>query len=262
MINWVIRMFSNRFSDYRALIILLICNCFSTLSFAAEGGLRLAQTRVVFDAANPNAKIAIKNSSSQVYLIKADVINTPEGNAQQPAPPFIVTPPMFRLEKESQNTLLIVRNGTSELPTDRESVFYLSLLAIPATTKANASEGEMTSAQVSVGIRNVIKLFYRPKGLPMNIETASSKLTFHYQNQQITVNNPTPYYITLAQLSVDQHPVDVRELGSMIAPFSTNTYPMKAHGTHAQWRVITDYGDMSTAYQGNIQSGGVYNAQN
>ncbi len=261
MIKWVIRMFSTRLSDYRALILVLICSCFSSLSFATEGGLRLAQTRVVFDAANPNAKLAIKNSSPQVYLIKADVINTPEGNAHQPAPPFIATPPMFRLEKESQNTLLIVRNGTAELPVDRESVFYLSLLAIPSTTKVNAPEGDMTSAQVSVGIRNVIKLFYRPKGLPMNIETASSKLTFHYQNQQITVSNPTPYYITLAQLSVDQHPVDVRERGPMIAPFSTQTYPMTAHGTHVEWRVITDYGDMSTAYQGSIQSGAIRDEQ-
>ncbi len=262
MINWIIRMFSNRFSDYRALIILLICGCFSTLSFAAEGGLRLAQTRVVFDAANPNAKIAIKNSSSQVYLIKADVMNTPDGNAQRLAPPFIVTPPMFRLEKESQNTLLIVRNGTAELPVDRESVFYLSLLAIPATTKANAPEGEMTSAQVSVGIRNVIKLFYRPKGLPMSTEVASSQLTFRHQGQQLTVSNPTPYYITLAQLSVNQHPIDVRELEPMIAPFSTQTYPMKENATHAEWKVITDYGDMSAAYQGNIQSGDVSNGKN
>ncbi|UBX50474.1 molecular chaperone [Providencia alcalifaciens] len=254
-------MFSNRFSDYRALIILLICSSFSALSFAAEGGLRLAQTRVVFDAANPNAKIAIKNSSSQVYLIKADVINTPEGNANKPAPPFIATPPMFRLEKESQNTLLIVRNGTTALPTDRESVFYLSLLAIPATTKANTPEGEMTSAQVSVGIRNVIKLFYRPKGLTMSVATASSQLAFHHQGEHITVSNPTPYYITLAQLSVDQHPVDVRELGPMIAPFSTQVYPVKGSATRAEWKVITDYGDMSTTYQGNIQSGAISDEQ-
>ncbi|MTC46106.1 fimbria/pilus periplasmic chaperone [Providencia sp. wls1922] len=261
MTNWVIRMFLNRFFDYRALIILLICSSFSTLSFAAEGGLRLAQTRVVFDAANPNTKLAIKNSSPQVYLIKADVLNTPEGNAHKPAPPFIVTPPMSRLEKESQNTLLIVRNGTAELPTDRESVFYLSLLAIPSTTKANAPEGEMTSAQVSVGIRNVIKLFYRPKGLPMSVETASSQLTFRQQGQQLEVSNPTPYYITLAQLSVDQHPIDVRELDPMIAPFSTQIYPVKGGATRAEWRVITDYGDMSPAYQGKVQSGDIRDEQ-
>ncbi|TCT27584.1 pili/flagellar assembly PapD-like chaperone, partial [Providencia alcalifaciens] len=144
-----------------------------------------------------------------------------------------------------------------ELPTDRESVFYLSLLAIPSTTKASAPEGEMTSAQVSVGIRNVIKLFYRPKGLPMSVETASSQLVFRQQDQQLEVRNPTPYYITLAQLSVDQHPIDVRELGPMIAPFATHTYPVKGGATHAEWRVITDYGDMSTAYQGKIQSGDI-----
>lgn len=250
-------MFFNHFSYCRTLIILLICGSFSALSFATEGGLRLAQTRVVFDAANPNAKIAIKNSGQQVYLIKADVINTPDGNAQKPAPPFIATPPMFRLEKESQNTLLIVRNGTAELPADRESVFYLSLLAIPSTAKADVSGSGMTSAQVSVGIRNVIKLFYRPKGLHMNAEAASGQLTFRRQGQQVTVSNPTPYYITLAQLSVNQHPVDVREQGPMIAPFSAHIYQVKGNATHAEWRAITDYGDMSTAYQGEIRAGDV-----
>nr|WP_282551860.1 fimbria/pilus periplasmic chaperone [Providencia rustigianii] len=159
-------MFSNRFSDYRALIILLICSNFSALSFAAEGGLRLAQTRVIFDAANPNAKIAIKNSSPQVYLIKADVINTPEGNAHKPAPPFIATPPMFRLEKESQNTLLIVRNGTAELPTDRESVFYLSLLAIPATTKANAPKARWLALKFLWGSATLSNYFIARKGYP------------------------------------------------------------------------------------------------
>lgn len=261
MTNWVISMFSNRFSYSHTLIIVLIWGVFSALASATEGGLRLAQTRVVFDAANPNARIAIKNSSPQVYLIKADVLNTPEGNAQKPAPPFIATPPMSRLEKDSQNTLLIVRNGTAELPTDRESVFYLSLLAIPSITKANAPEGEMTSAQVSVGIRNVIKLFYRPKGLPMSVETASSQLTFRQQGQQLEVRNPTPYYITLAQLSVDQHPIDVRELDPMIAPFSTQIYPVKGGATRAEWRVITDYGDMSPAYQGKVQSGDIRDEQ-
>lgn len=261
MTSWVISMFSTRFSYYHTLIILLICGGFSVLASATEGGLRLAQTRLVFDAGNVNTKIAIKNSSPQVYLIKADVMNTPDGNVQRPAPPFIVTPPISRLEKESQNTLLIVRNGTAELPTDRESVFYLSLLAIPSTTKVNAPEGEMTSAQVAVGIRNVIKLFYRPKGLPINVETASSQLTFRHQGQQLEVRNPTPYYITLAQLSVNQHPIDVRELGPMIAPFSTQTYPVKGNATHAEWRVITDYGDMSTVYQRTIQSGAISDEQ-
>lgn len=89
----------------------------------------------------------------------------------------------------------------------------------------------------------------------MSAEAASGQLTFRRQGQQLTVNNPTPYYITLAQLRVNQHPIDVREQDPMIAPFSTRIYPVKGSVTHAEWRVITDYGDMSTAYQGNILSG-------
>ena len=95
----------------------------------------------------------------------------------------------------------------------------------------------------------------------MSVATASSQLTFRQQGQQLKVSNPTPYYITLAQLSVDQHPVDVRELGPMIAPFSIHTYPVKSGAAQAEWRVITDYGDMSTAYQGTIQSGAIRDEQ-
>ena len=251
-------MLMNHFSYYRSLVLLFVGVTFSVIAPAAEteGGLRLTQTRIVFDATMKNAKVTLKNSSQQVYLIKADVMNTPEGNGQDTAPPFIVTPPMSRLEKESQNTLLIVGNGTKTLPTDHESVFYLSFLAIPATTKTDAPASDMTSAQVSVGIRNIIKLFYRPTGLPISVETASGKLTFRQIDRQIEVSNPTPYYLTLAQLSVDKHPVDIREHNPMIAPFSTQTYPIQNAVTQAEWSVITDFGDMSPAHQAPISHGG------
>nr|MDQ6119426.1 fimbria/pilus periplasmic chaperone [Klebsiella pneumoniae subsp. pneumoniae] len=63
-------------------------------------------------------------------MIKADVFATPDGRNTQTDPksavPFMVTPPLFRLEPNSQNSVLIVRNGAAQLPADRESVFYLS----------------------------------------------------------------------------------------------------------------------------------------
>ncbi|MCS3433173.1 molecular chaperone [Klebsiella sp. BIGb0407] len=221
----------------------------------AKGGLRLAQTRVVFDAQQSNAKAIIINNSPQVYLVKASVMNTPDVQ-DMTASPFMVTPPLFRLEPESQHTALVVRQGATQLPADRESVFYLSFLAIPASAKTGEPEENMTMAQISIGIRNIIKLFYRPAALPMNAETAYSKLSFRQAGGRIEVSNPTPYYVTLAQVTINKQLLDVGQHDPMIAPFSQQSYPFTGRGTQVEWSAITDFGDMSPRYQGSLASKG------
>lgn len=246
---------TTRFFPDLMLVMALMCIGFSVPLLAAEGGLRLSQTRVVFEGSSNSTKVTLTNNSDQVYLIKGDVMNTPEGNAQLPAPPFMITPPLSRLEAQSQNTSLVIRNGTVALPTDRESVFYLSLLAIPSTPKGINAEENMTNAQVSVGIRNVIKLFYRPAKLPMNAEQAANKLTFRQVGQQLEISNPTPYYLTLAELKTDSQVVDVRNVDAMIAPFSMNHYPATGKVSQVEWRVITDFGGAGPTYHAKVQTG-------
>jgi P pilus assembly chaperone PapD len=222
----------------------------------ADGGLSLSQTRVIFDGKAQSAKVTLNNQSDRVYLINSRVLPTPDATGQAgEVMPFMVTPPLFRLEKESRNTVLIAKNDTSKLPTDRESVFYLSFLAIPAvsnqTREATSDEDEgATTTQVSLGIRTVIKLFYRPSGLAMPAAAAPEKLTFAQRGTQLVVKNPTPYYVTLAQLTLDGRGVNVREQGAMIAPFSEETYAVKgAAASRIEWSVITEFGGVSELFR-------------
>lgn len=222
----------------------------------AEGGLSLSQTRVVFEAKAKSAKVTLNNQSDRVYLVNSRVLPTPEATRQtSDMMPFMVTPPLFRLEKESRNTVLIAKNDTSKLPTDRESVFYLSFLAIPAVSNkayevnTEADEGTMTT-QVSLGIRTVIKLFYRPSGLNMPAAAAAEKLTFIQHETQLTVKNPTPYYVTLAQLTLDGRAVNVREQGAMVVPFSEKIYVVnKAVANQIHWSAITEFGGVSELFR-------------
>lgn len=240
-------------SAYFFLPIWLLVSAFWGISVSqAEGGLSLSQTRVIFDAKDKSAKVTLDNQSDRVYLINSRVLIDPDTNS--PATevmPFMVTPPLFRLEKESRNTVLISRNDTSALPTDRESVFYLSFLAIPAVKKNSEVEAEegMTTTQVSFGIRTLIKLFYRPSGLAMSVSVAPEKLTFAQQGTELKVNNPTPYYLTLAQVTLNGQPLDVREQGAMIAPFSSQTYQVKEQAQEIKWSVINDYGGLSEMFR-------------
>lgn len=221
-----------------------------------DGGLSLSQTRVVFEGKAKSAKVTLSNQSDRVYLINSRVLPTPDATAPTgEVMPFMVTPPLFRLEKESRNTVLIAKNDTSKLPADRESVFYLSFLAIPAVNNpareatTDTDEGT-TTTQVSLGIRTVIKLFYRPSGLVMPAAAAPGKLTFTQQGTKLVVKNPTPYYVTLAQLTLDGRGVNVREQGAMIAPFSEEKYAVKgAAASRIEWSVITEFGGVSELFR-------------
>lgn len=217
----------------------------------ANGGLSLSQTRVVFDGKMKSSKITINNNSERVYLINSRVLKTPSDQEKGAETlPFMATPPLFRLEKNSQNTVLISRQNTSSLPTDRESVFYLSFLAIPSIQKNSAaSEEDMTTTQVSLGLRMLIKLFYRPSDLSLPVSAAPEKLRFSQQGKQLFVENPTPYYLTFAQLKLDEHTINVREQGAMIAPFSSQTYHVQTPVKTIYWNVINDYGGISETFQ-------------
>lgn len=230
-------------------------------ALAADGGLQLNQTRVIFNGKARNAKAMIKNQSDRVYLVKAGVLATPDLNVAQksaivPAVPFMVTPPLFRMEPNSQNSVLVVRDGTAELPTDRESVFYLSLLAIPSTSKLTEDHNAGVTAQVSVGIQTIIKLFYRPEGLSIPVQAAAEKLTFRQVGQVLQIANPTPYFVTLAGLIVNGKVMNVRETeaGAMIAPFSTQDYPITGQAHQFTWTAINDYGGKSAEYHATASS--------
>ncbi|MCT4899205.1 fimbria/pilus periplasmic chaperone, partial [Pseudomonas aeruginosa] len=76
------------------------------------------------------------------------------------------------------------------LPQDRESVFYFNLREIPPkSTKTNVMQ---------LALQTQIKLFYRPKAIvaPKG-QVWQEKLVFRKSGGAVTVDNPTPFYITL-----------------------------------------------------------------
>lgn len=89
-------------------------------------------TRVVYPAAQKSINIRLNNENSSPALVQSwldtgDATVTPDSVRV----PFIITPPIFRMDPKSGQTIRVVYTGES-LPTDRESLFYLNVLDIPA----------------------------------------------------------------------------------------------------------------------------------
>ena len=72
----------------------------------------------------------------------------------------MATPPLFRLEGKQQNTVRLFSNGNVNAPTDRESMYYFNVMAIPPADDAKANNNT-----IQLAVRHRMRLVYRPKAL-------------------------------------------------------------------------------------------------
>ncbi|EBW8988557.1 molecular chaperone, partial [Salmonella enterica subsp. enterica serovar Enteritidis] len=88
-------------------------------SASVSAGVVMGGTRIVYPQNSKEVAFSVSNMESAVpYLIQSWVENDAEGKNR--AAPFIVTPPLFRLDPDQTNTLRIQYTG-APLPADRES---------------------------------------------------------------------------------------------------------------------------------------------
>ncbi len=108
--------------------------------------------------------------------------------------PFIVTPPLFRLDAGDSSDLRVLLTS-AQLPGDRESLFTLNIKVIPANT-APAGENILQFA-----IKNQLKLIYRPAGLLVLRSTRRSTCAGGSAASHLQAENASPYYVTITTLS-------------------------------------------------------------
>ncbi|CAG9406482.1 molecular chaperone [Providencia alcalifaciens] len=214
-------------------------------------GLTLHSTRVIYphDAKN-GVTYTITNNTTIPYLLQARLLpwegnassQTERDNTDDNLTAFIALPPLQRFEPGETLTLRILQKHHL-LTQDKESIAQLSLTAIPAQSKA-AAEG----AHMVLAVQNNLKLFYRPAGLPEhNFDHIAEQLQFQRTKNTLTLKNPTPFYVTLASLSVGKNDLDLSP-SRMVAPFSERQWPLDASHTanDIHWRFIDDEGGNDT----------------
>ncbi len=238
----------------------------------AEGypGFGLNTSRVVLMADDRRSGAAVAlNNADKTYLVQSRVypadgatgwpLTTAVAGAAKPAVPFLVTPPLQRMAGWSRMPLRILVTPDNHLPTDRESLFFLSAKAIPsqeapAGAKAKGKgdgPGDAPVAakgpRVSMAIQQFVKLYYRPAGLePRAIfdGKVAQLLSVSRVDNRLQVSNPTPYYITFIVLKVGGKAVDAKAMRAMVPPKGVQRYPLPAGVTAGQveWQIVDEFG--------------------
>ncbi|MBV8043469.1 molecular chaperone [Pluralibacter sp.] len=203
----------------------------------AHAGVIIGGTRLVYHGEKKEASVGITNPDSLDYLIQSWTDNSENSTTK---PPFLVTPPLFRLDAHQQNTLRVVHTG-GNLPTDRESLYWLNIKAIPSSTR----QAGINTLQIAIKTR--IKLIFRPQTVKGKPEESANMLEWRQQGQTLVVNNPTPFYMNFQTVTVNGKKISgvtwAKPKGD-----TQFTLPATVSGNTVSWSVITDYGSISKTW--------------
>lgn len=206
---------------------------------AVHAGVIIGGTRVIFDGAKKEASISVNNPDNSPFLIQS-WIETMNNSAEKT--PFIITPPLYRLDKGQQNVERIVL--TTPLPQDKESLFWLNIKAIPSAS--------VTENSLQIAVKTRIKLIYRPAGLgEENPEAQADKLVWSRAGRQLQVTNPTPFVMNFNEISVAGKKLDDV---SYVMPGASATFNLPAGVSSGAviFKMINDYGSPGSIHNANL----------
>ena len=157
---------------------------------ASWAGIALDRTRMIITGDARSVSANLTNTSPSIPCLAQSWVEDAHGT--KITSPLMVLPPLQRINGGQKGIARVTKtSGINALPQDRESLFYLNVREIPPKPdKPNVMQSR-------------IKLFYRPTAIVPETPGAvwQNQLIFHKQGQRWTVDNPTPYFVTLIGLS-------------------------------------------------------------
>ncbi|END9508200.1 molecular chaperone [Escherichia coli] len=203
------------------------------------GGILLERTRVVYDGSKKEAALPVTNRSDKLpYLLQSWVENIYDSSRG----PFIITPPLFRLDAGDNSSLRIIKTD-GNLPRDKESLFYINVRAIPAVDKKETQDKNL----LTLVFKTRIKLFYRPSEIDGRPSDAYKGLKFSRKNNQLEIYNPSAYYVVFSGLAVGK--ADFTDKIEFIAPGEHKQLPLPLVSENiVKWAAINDYGGNTDTY--------------
>ncbi|AHM71264.1 fimbrial biogenesis chaperone [Yersinia hibernica] len=206
-------------------------------TMVSEAAINLDRTRIVFNDTDKSASVILVNQSkTSPYLAQSWI---EDSTGKKVDSPLVALPPMQRIDAGQKSQVRIMKLAdVSKLPTDRETLFYFNVREVPP-------KSDMSNV-VQIAIQSRVKLFYRPAAIRADYGNIwQEKLQLTKQGENLKINNPTPYYITLGYLSQDNRGNFPGFDSVMIAPFGTEMVKTPGYsGSHYTIGYMDDFGGM------------------
>lgn len=209
---------------------------------AAADGMIPASSLVLVNEAEGETSMQVTNSDAHLNLLHVAL----EDIAEDTEPLLLVTPPLSRVEAGKTQTVrfvLLDRPGQPPLTTQRLKRVIFE--GIPESRHSGTGE-----AQVNVTVRQNVPVIIHPKGLAQN-RSPWTLLEWSLQGDTLSVTNPSPYVVRLAQ-QLQLLPVDTAAQlpKTYVLPGETLSVPVPAgtQATTVKLQPATVYGFVTDPY--------------
>ena len=193
----------------------------------------ISGTRVIYPAQAREKVLQLASHDAypnlmQIWVDKGNPASTP----QTADAPFIASPQIFRMNPKAGQVVRLVYTGTDQ-PQDRESVFYINFMQMPALKSS-----DMDANKLMLTVSSRMKVFYRPEGIVGNPEDIAKSMTFKLQgtgaNLSVLAENNSGYHAVVreANLLIGGKPVGLIK-AALLAPYSAQTWPVSNTGPRA-----------------------------
>lgn len=221
---------------------------------SAHAGVVIGNTRIIYPAQESQVTVQLTNDDTHSPLLVQAWID--DGNAKstpdQLNVPFLLTPPIFRMEPGKGQALRIAHLKDKPLSSDKESVFWLNVLEVPPKPKLENSEAH---GIMQLAFRTRIKFFFRPKDLKGTATDAPGQLRWKLVSgggrQMLQAENPTAYYVSFEKVSLVAGGKDINsDDPQMIAPGGTQRFVLSearlqvGANVEVHFTNIDDYGQI------------------
>jgi len=197
-------------------------------AFVAQAGVVIDGTRVVYPEGKREVSIPIRNNSSQPSLVQTWLDNgNPMAQPDQDDVPFVLSPPLLRLNPEKSQHLRLVYTQ-KPLPQDRESLFWLSVLDVPAKIETGVENG----SRLDLAFRHRIKVFFRPQTLEGTAIEAHKKIVWELHRTDegkwlVKASNQSAFHVNLVALVLKTpEGQSVSVTVDMLPPFSSQRFAL------------------------------------
>ena len=214
-------------------------------SHAALADIVISGTRVIYPESAKDVTVNMENRGGKPLLVQTWLEDGRDTtNPQELKLPFIITPPVSRVDAGKGQTVRITWLG-QPLAQDRETMYWFNVLEVPPKAK-NAE----TQNMLQLAFRTRIKMFFRPNGLKGSPSAAAAQLTWSQQQQNskpvLVARNDSPYYISLAKVTAQSGGTSEEVEPHVVAPFSSQAMTFTRTGaakvTQITYTSINDYG--------------------
>ena len=207
-------------------------------SFAVNAAVSPDRTRNILNQSDKCVSVRLTNQSTTIPFLAQSWIEDKDNKKSRNY--ITAVPPMVRLEAGEQVQVRLIPQPTlTQLPADRESLFYFNVREIPPRSEQKNV--------MQIAMQSRIKIFWRPKAV--EVKNGQVNLTGKFDVNRtasgLTLKNNSPYFITVGYIGTNGKTLLPKTSSMMAEPFGLASQEIKDLPANFQVGFIGDYGGLN-----------------